>query len=57
MEIEKSVRYRVNVKTSVKGVPTYDCTVDMMGFEMDEVLAESDKLVSELSKRYPIKED
>ena len=53
MEIEKSKRYRVNVSTSVKGIKTYDCTVDMNGFEMDEVLAESDKLVAELDNRYP----
>jgi len=52
-EVEKSKRYRVNISTSVKGVKTYDCTVDMAGFEMDEVLAESDKLVAELDKRYP----
>jgi hypothetical protein len=52
MEIVK--RYRVNVSTSVKGVKTYDCTVD---FEGDDdycsVLKASDELVAELDKRYP----
>jgi len=56
MEIQKSIRYRVNVSTSIKGVKTFDCTVDMENYPMDEVLAESDKLVKELEKRYPITE-
>ena len=54
MDEIKTVRYRVNVSTSVKGIMTFDCTVDMLGFEMSEVLAESDKLVAELQQRYPI---
>lgn len=53
MTDEKSKRYRVNVSTSVKGIKTYDCTCDFVGFPMDEVLTESDKLVAELDKRYP----
>jgi len=52
-QMERIVRYRVNVSTTVKGVKTFDCTVDMQGFTMDEVLAESDKLVAELERRYP----
>ncbi len=51
MEVTK--RYRVNVSTSVKGIKTYDCTVDMQGAEMEEVIAESDKLVALLDTRYP----
>ena len=51
MEVIK--RYRVNVSISVKGIKTYDCTVDIQGASMDEVLTESDKLVAELDKRYP----
>ena len=35
--IEKKIRYRINVSTSV----------------MEEILAESDRLVAELRKRYP----
>lgn len=53
MEVTKSLRYRINVSTSVKGVKTWDCTVDMLGFTMEETLIESDKLVVELDKRYP----
>ena len=57
MEVNKSLRYRVNVSTSVKGIKTFDCTVDAENFTMDEVLAESDKLVAELVKRYPAPTD
>ena len=46
-------RYRINVSTSVKGVKTYDCTTDIEGGTMEQVLAESDKLVAELDRRYP----
>ena len=53
-EIERTVRHRINISTSVKGVKTFDCTVDMQGFTMEEVLAESDKLVAALELRYPI---
>ncbi len=56
MEIQKSIRYRVNISTSVKGVKTWECTVDAEGFEMYNVLQESDALVKELEKRYPISE-
>ncbi len=52
--MEKSLRYRVNVSTSVKGIKTWDCTCDGLNMEMDEVLERSDKLVAELEKRYPI---
>ncbi len=53
MEIQKSLRYRVNVSTSVKGVKTFDCTTDAEGYEMQEVLEKSDALVAELERRYP----
>ena len=54
--MEASKRYRVNVSTSVKGIKTYDCTVDFTNETMDEVLEESDRLVKELDKRYPAPE-
>uniref|UniRef100_A0A6M3XYQ1 Uncharacterized protein n=1 Tax=viral metagenome TaxID=1070528 RepID=A0A6M3XYQ1_9ZZZZ len=53
-EVEKSVRHRINVSISVKGIKTYDCTVDMLNASMEEALIESDKLVAELDKRYPV---
>ena len=58
-ETQASMRYRVNVSTSVKGVKTWDCTVegtktiDGMGWSKEEVLAESDALVAALDARYP----
>ena len=54
MEVTKSLRYRVNVSTSVKGVKTWDCTVDGEGLEMEQILTLSDTLVGQLEKRYPI---
>lgn len=57
MELEKSLRYRVNVSTSVKGVKSFDCTVDATNLSMEEILQESDKLVAELSRRYPAPTD
>ena len=54
---ERSLRHRVNVSISVKGIKTWDCTTDGTNLGMEEVLAESDKLVTELMKRYPVVED
>lgn len=53
MEQEKVIRYRVNISTSVKGIKTYDCTIDITGGTEEEVLERSDALVAELDKRYP----
>ena len=52
--IDRFLRRRINVATSVKGVRTWECTVDGEGFTLEEILAESDKLVAELERRYPI---
>jgi len=51
-------RTRVNVSTSVKGVKTWDCTVEEVSdnippTQKDIVLSASDALVAELDKRYP----
>ena len=48
-------RIRVNVSTSVKGVKTFDTTVEMTGegVTKETVLAEHDALVQELDQRYP----
>ena len=54
MEVQKSIRYRVNISTSVKGVKTFDCTVDAENLPMDDVLILSDQLVKQLELRYPI---
>lgn len=51
--MEKSLRYRVNVSMSVKGVMTFDCTVEGEEYEMNDVLRKSDELVAQLKARYP----
>ncbi len=56
MEIQKSIRYRINISTSVKGIKTWDGTVDADNMDMEGVFALSDKMVKELEKRYPITE-
>jgi len=54
-ELQKSHRYRVNISTSVKGVKTWDCTVEGENWDMADLLLESDRLVKQLEDRYPIK--
>jgi hypothetical protein len=54
MENTFSTRIRVNVDISVKGVVTWSSTVEMLDKPMDEVLAESDRLVEKLKGRYPL---
>ena len=45
-------RIRINVSTSVKGIKTYDATIETWQ-GMDHALAEHDRLVAELDQRYP----
>ena len=49
-------RYRINIATTSKGLKSYECTVDIEGLDMAEVMAESDRLVAMLDARYPVKE-
>jgi len=49
-------RIRINVSTTSKGVKSYDCTIEMAGATVEQALAESDRLVAELDKRYPAPE-
>jgi len=51
--VEVKVRYRIAVSTSVRGIKTFDCTVDAEGLSMSETIAKSDALVKELDARYP----
>lgn len=59
-------RVRINVETSVKGVKTWSCTVEyydcsvrvedgqvLTGSWLPAVLADSDRLVAELERKYP----
>jgi len=53
METTYKNRRRINVSTSVKGVKTFDATVEIIDGTNEEVLAESDTLVRALEERYP----
>ena len=55
---ETGKRYRINISTTSKGLKSFDCTVEIYGDEvtMEEVLAESDRLVAELDRKYPAPE-
>ena len=66
--MERTVRHRVKIATSTKGVITWDATVEMTSvmeeigevstaFERALVLSLSDKLVAELESRYPIEKE
>jgi len=53
---ERTIRRRINISTSVKGVKTFEATVEITNGSLPEILSESDALVLELEKRYPITE-
>ncbi len=55
MAEERQFRHRVNVSQTSTGKKSWDSTVEGTGYTQEEILAESDKLVAELEKRYPIK--
>ena len=46
-------RRRINVSVSVRGVKTWDCTVDSDELLLPAIIAESDQMVALLSARYP----
>ena len=49
-------RVRINTSISVRGIVTWDATIENVGQPLEDVLAESDRLVGELKRRYPVKE-
>ena len=51
-KMEVSFRRRINVATSVKGVKTFEVTVESDNASREELLAESDALVKALDSRY-----
>ena len=51
--VDRKIRYRIAISTSVKGIKTFDCTVDAEGLTQEEILKRSDDLVKELDSRYP----
>jgi hypothetical protein len=52
-----TIRYRTNVSRSVKGVYTFDCTVEGTGIEMSELLEKLDELINSMRFRYPDPEE
>ena len=55
--VTQGFRRRVNVASSVKGVLTFDATVEVTGETNEAVLAQSDGLVRGLRARYPNPEE
>jgi len=53
IEQAKSLRRRVNVSISTRGVITWDTTVDGVGYTREEIVAESDAQVRDMQARYP----
>ncbi len=51
--MEVSFRRRINVATSVKGIKTFDCTVESENSTLEALLDESDNMVAALERRYP----
>jgi len=51
--VDRKIRYRIAISTSVRGIKTFDCTVDAEGLTQEEILKRSDDLVKELDARYP----
>ena len=51
--VDRKIRYRIAISTSVRGIKTFDCTVDAEGLTQEEILKRSDDLVKELDSRYP----
>ena len=55
-------RIRINVATSVRGVKTYNATMELVREDLgtpamlQDILAESDRLVAALDARYPKQE-
>ena len=58
MEETKSIRVRIHVGTSVKGIKTPEHTVELINYPEDEIedeaLKRSDSLEAKLAKRYPM---
>ena len=54
--IKESMRYRVNVGVTSKGLVSWDTTVEGTAVSQEYVLAQSDALVALMQQRYPIGE-
>jgi hypothetical protein len=52
--IRQTWRHRVSVSQTSTGKNSFDCSVEATGASLEEVLAESDRLVGMLRSKYPI---
>ena len=48
---EKSLRRRINISTTSKGVRSFDVTIDATGYTLAEQMQELDAAVAEAEKR------
>jgi hypothetical protein len=53
---EGITRRRINIARSVRGIRTWDCTVDSDQMTLDQLVAASDQMVALLEVRYPLME-
>ena len=53
MEETKKLRRRTNISTSVKGIKTFEVTIDSEGYTEEEHLAQLDSLVTQMENRCP----
>ena len=54
MEDTKRLRRRTNISISVKGIKTFETTVDSGGYTEEEHLAILDSLVAQMEQRCPL---
>ena len=52
----KTLRRRINVSRGMTGNISWEATIEIEGGTETEILAESDRLVNELTQRYPAPE-
>lgn len=54
MELQKTIRRRSNVESTVRGVLTFSCTVETENMTEAEHLAHLDSLLAEMKARAPL---
>ena len=54
MELQKSIRRRTNVTSTVRGILTFDTTVETENMTEAEHLAELDSLLAQMKQRAPL---
>ncbi len=57
MEINYKRRTRINVSRTSKGLFSFEATVELYDASNAETLAESNALIADLKKEYPVKKE